>query len=467
MSHKPDRASARRTVSALLSLVLLAVVCQAPGASAASSSDWPTYVADTGRSGFNGSENVLTASTVGRLKQLWTASGAGAISGQPVESGGTVFWGSWNGDEHAATLSGARLWDTFIGTSTHTHCNPKSAGVAGTAAVGLAGSTNAVFVGGGDARVYALDAATGKILWSTARLGPANEAFLYSSPLLYGGSVYIGVASLGDCPLVQGKLVKLNAATGAVQATLNLVANGCLGAGIWGSASADSAGNLYVATGTWKTCSTPEKYAAALLKIRTSDLSVLSSWQLPGREIATKDIEFGSAPTLLDFSSGATTYHYVGIGAKDGVYYVFNTASISAGPVWSKQIDTGGTCPQCGQGVLAPSAFDGTTIYAAAGKTTIGTTSCAGSVRALNPLNGTYRWQHCLSAPVLGPVTAIHGVVIAAGGNAITAVDAATGTTLYQFTDPIAGALFYGGTSVARAMVLAGNMDGHLYALGL
>ena len=144
---------------------------------------------------------------------------------------------------------------------------------------------------------------------------------------MVGGSVYMGVSSLADCPLVQGKLVKLDANAGAIQATLNVVPNGCVGGGIWGSPSVTADGaTLYVATGPWHTCGTGtngEPLSAALLQVSTSNLAVQGSWQLPGAEIQTKDIEFGSTPTLMDFTSGGATLHYVSVGAKDGMYYAF------------------------------------------------------------------------------------------------------------------------------------------------
>src|SRR5581483_1128893 len=144
---------------------------------------------------------------------------------------------------------------------------------------------------------------------------------MYSSPDFYNGSLYVGTASLADCPLIQGRMVKLNATTGAQQAALNVVANGCVGGGIWGSASIQTNGMLYVATGTWAKCSSSEVNSSALLEINTSNMSVVQRWQLPGHEIQSADIEFGSAPTLMDFSSGGKTYHYVAIGAKDGNLY--------------------------------------------------------------------------------------------------------------------------------------------------
>ena len=107
----------------------------------------------------------------------------------------------------------------------------------------------------GSAEMIALDALSGDILWRSP-LGASPNHLIWSSPAVYGGSVYVGVSSFDDCPLVQGKLVKLDASTGALQATFNTVPTGCEGASIWGSPTIDAAaGTVYVATGNSRPCS--------------------------------------------------------------------------------------------------------------------------------------------------------------------------------------------------------------------
>ena len=75
-----------------------------------------------------------------------------------------------------------------------------------------------------------------------------------------------------------------------------------------------------------------------------------------------------------------------------------DAADISAGPVWSERIAMEGNSPDYyGEGSISPAAFDGTNLYVAGGVTTIGTDTCPGGVRALNPGNGAVIWQTCLS----------------------------------------------------------------------
>ncbi len=436
--------------------------------STASSDDWTTYLGNSYRTGFNAAESILTPSNVANLKVKWSQFAADGISVQPVEANNVVYWGSWDGYEHAFTTSGAHLWDTQIGQTTDSNCNPQTVGVSDTATIGSIGSTSVVFVGGGNATFYALNANTGAIIWSI-RLGSSPSHFLWSSPLLANGSIYIGVASFGDCPLVQGQLVQLNASNGAVQNIFNVVPNGCTGGTVWGSPTLGESGIvIYIATGNPGSCSSAEPYATAIIKLDASTLSVISSWQIPVDQ-QNGDKDFGSTPTIFDILSGSTENYYIGIAHKNGIYYVFNRSNINAGPVWQVRIaNDNADCPQCGDGSISPSAWDGNTLYAAGGSTTINGTNCKGSVRALNPLTGAFLWQDCLqNGPVLGAVTAINGVVIVTQGTEVDLLKATNGNTLFTYTDTRTGSTFYGGAAVANGMVFQGNMDGYLSVLGL
>ena len=183
---------------------------------------------------------------------------AHGVFSQPIVSNGLVYWGSFDGYERATTTSGNLVWQTNLGTTSPPDCtDPSSAGIASTATVTtdvpVGSATSVLYVGGGDAKVYALNAATGAVLWSYA-VGPDSDWFVWSSPLVFGNSVYIGVSSFGDCPLVQGQLLQLNRVTGALQNTFNVVPNGCTGGGVWGSPTLDAAaGTIYFDNGNrWR-----------------------------------------------------------------------------------------------------------------------------------------------------------------------------------------------------------------------
>src|SRR5574340_470609 len=71
-----------------------------------SSSDWTTYLYSPERTGFNSAETVITPSSAPNLQLLWTATVGGIISTQPVIANGLIYWGSWDGIEHATKPSG-------------------------------------------------------------------------------------------------------------------------------------------------------------------------------------------------------------------------------------------------------------------------------------------------------------------------------------------------------------------------
>ena len=142
--------------------------------------------------------------------------------------------------------------------------------------------SSVLFVGGGNASFYALNALTGAIIWQTS-LGTSPDNFIWSSPVYYKGSIYIGLASLGDCPEVQGNLFRLNASTGAIQNTFNVMPSGCTGGGVWGSPTIDASdGSVYFATGNNDACSSSEPYATALVNVQASNLANTSYQEILG-----------------------------------------------------------------------------------------------------------------------------------------------------------------------------------------
>lgn len=435
----------------------------------AASGDWPTYQANNGRSGFNSAETIINPTTAPHLKLHWTATAAGAISTQPVEANGMIYWGSWDGNEHATTLSNVQVWSANLGTTTAPGCSP-TIGLASTATVATVvingTSTPVDFVGGGNGYFYALNATTGAIIWQTL-LGSPPSHFIWSSPAVYNSSVYVGMASFGDCPLVQGQLIQMNVATGGIQHTFNVVPSHCTGGGVWGSPTIDQVtGMIYFATGNGGSCAQTELYATALVEVRASDLSFVSSWQIPSAQ-RVPDSDFGSTPTLFTATIKGAVRSLVGLSNKNGEYYTFDRTAINNGPLWQTRIAVGGPCAKCGLGPISPSAWDGSTLYVAGGNVTIRGKKCQGSLQALDPTRGHTLWEDCLtSGPVLGAVTAVPGLVVVGQGSYLMVFDANSGQTLFSYQDTHKGAAFYGPASISNGVLYIGNKDGNLYAFG-
>jgi polyvinyl alcohol dehydrogenase (cytochrome) len=432
----------------------------------AKSGDWPTYMEGNGRTGFNGAETVINPTSAPTLKLHWKLKAGGKVTAQPIEANGRVYWGSWDGLEHATDPStGKDLWTVNLGQSSPT-CSKTKHGVLSSAAVAslsIGGAkTPVVFVGGGDVNLYALNANTGAIIWHTP-LGPVPDHFLYGSPAVYKGSVYIGVSSHDDCPLIQGQLVQLKASTGVIQHTFNVVPTGCTGGSVWVAPTIDAATNtIYFGTGNAGTCSTTETMAVALVAVRATDLSFLGSWQIPLLQQST-DGDFGSTATLFTATITGVLHQMIGLLNKNGVYYAFDRTTISAGPLWQVQL---ATPAMNGANNVSSSAWDGHVLYISAGSTTIKGSTCAGSLRALKPASGTFNWEDCLPADVFGPVTSVPGLAEVGAGSSFILVDTQTGNQLFSFQDTSTGSNFEGPGSISNGVLYHGNTDGYLYAFG-
>jgi outer membrane protein assembly factor BamB len=455
-------------VVGVLILLMATVATQKSGAhaSVASGSVLATFLENNGRTSFNAGETIINPNTAPKLKLHWKYKAGGAIVTQPVEANGMLYWGSWDGVEHATNLNGGQVWAINLGKTVS--CG--KAGVSSTATVAsvmINGSlTSVVFVAGGNAHFYALNAATGAIIWQRA-LGTSPSYFLWSSPAVYNGSVSIGSASFGDCPLTPGQLIQMDAATGTIQHTFTDVPQGCVGGGVWGSPTIDTVtGEVYFTTGTYASCSPLETMSIAVVELHAANLSYVGSWQLPPAQRGN-DSDFGTTPTLFQATIGGSLQQLVGAAKKNGKYYAFIRGKISSGPVWTDQIAISGPCPTCGAGSISSSAWDGTKLYVAGGKTTINGKACLGSLRALNPATGGFLWQHCMNdGPVLGAVSAIPGVAVVGEGPAFALTATTSGQTLFTYKDFATYSHFYGTASIINGVLYIGNMDGILYAFG-
>lgn len=446
----------------LLALVV-ATIGSAPPAFAASG-DWATYLFANNHAGYNATETVINQTTAPDLKLHWHYSAGGHIASEPIVANGMVYFGAWDGYEYALTLSGTLVWKTFVGTTPAMSCRNYTAGPVSTATVAMVtlngSSTPVLFVGGGNHVFYALNAATGAQIWSQP-LGTSNADFIWNSPALYHGGIYIGIGSFSDCPLIVGQLVELSATTGSIEHTFNTVPSGCVGAGVWGSATIDkAAGTLYFGTGNPGACSTKELYSEALVELNAADLSFVAAWQVPQRPY---DLDFGSTPTLFTASIGGVTHQMVGLLNKNGTYYALDRANVAAGPLWTATIVAGGVS-------LAPSAWDGKHLIVAGGKITLNGVACKGSIRSLNPATGATLWVDCItSGPVVGAVIMVPGLAVVGAGSDVliyAASGKSAGKLLYTYVNGGSAAINAAAT-ISNGVLYEASFNHTLYALGL
>src|SRR5438128_1303628 len=194
--------------------------------SVSSTADWPMYQHDSAHGGYS-SASRLDSSNVSSLTEAWNFKMGGWVTGTPIVADGRVYAGSWDGKMYALRESdGSLLW-SFTADLSSDECG-YSYGIDGTAAV----SSGKLYFGSAGCVLYALDASSGNLIWRT-QLDDWREGFhLWSSPLLAGGKIYVGLGSHCDHPCDRGRVVCVDATTAQVLWTFDTVPDGIPGADV-------------------------------------------------------------------------------------------------------------------------------------------------------------------------------------------------------------------------------------------
>ena len=134
--------------------------------------------------------------------------------------------------------------------------------------------------------MYALNALTGAVIWKT-NLGTPDSARRRSTCGPHR-SCSTGASTRGSRRSVtarssRARWCRWTRRPAPSSTSPNMVPDGCIGGGIWTSPTVDpSDGSIYVTTGTPNPCHTPgTNLAPSIVKLRASDLAILSSWTVP------------------------------------------------------------------------------------------------------------------------------------------------------------------------------------------
>jgi len=436
-------------------------VARPPATSAASSSDdWPVPMHDLSRTNAS-ADTTISPASAHALRLLWTFKTGGPIVPAPIVVGGVAYFSSWDGYEYALNAkTGALLWKAFMGKLTaNPACIPPEAGPS-TPSVLVNGT---ILTGGADGYFYALNAQTGAVEWKVWTWGSNPPGFYdghfnYSPALVVGNYAYIGVASLGDCPLIQGQMLKVDLTTHQVVQTLSFVPTGFVGGGTWTEPAYDTAnGLIYVSTATQN--QPTELFAQALAAINPTTMQIVNYWTLPPAE-SIGDSDFGTTPTLYT-AGGVPMLASIN---KNGVDYGLDRDNLAAGPVWRQYIAVGGPCPTCDDGSVSSQAYGRGDLFAAGGRGAVNGVISSGTVRALNPATGAYIWQQAAPGDVVGALAYDNGMVLVPAGSIFEVLSAKTGVRLYSYDT---GSLIYAGASVAEGRFYVSNTAGEMFAFAL
>ncbi len=452
-------------VVVVLSGLTVLVVTTRPAA-AASDQDWPMFLQNTSRTNatVDASLSVAKASI---LKEKWAFVTGGPVASSVSIVGTTAYFGSWDGYEYAVnTATGAEIWKSpSLGITTDPGCTPSTIGITSAPSI----VNGVLYVGGGGAYWYALNPATGAIEWDvyTGSNTQTGAHYNWSSPLIYNGYAYIGIASNCDNPLVQGQLLQVSLTTEQVVNTYNFVPNGEVGGGVWTSPTLDTSttpATIFVTTGTLNDYT--QTQSQAIVAVNANTLAYEGSWQLPF-EAAVSDSDWGTTPTLTTDSAGDLL---ISAANKNGILYTWKRSSLETGsidsgaPLWQRQIAVGGAGPTAGDGSIASGIFANNTLYYAGGHNVLNGKGAGGSIGAYNPGTGAVEWVRQTEQPIVGAPAYVNGMIAYGEGNTFEVLNAANGQLLYSYQLPAAT---YGAVSVARSQFYVGDLNDDVYAFGL
>jgi outer membrane protein assembly factor BamB len=388
------------------------------------------------------SRSALDASTVGRLKLRWRfrIPGADTFSGvdtaAPVVDGETVYLQDMDSDVWALERETGRvLW--------HTSFRRRSPGPNGLAVDGgrVYGNT--------DRSTFALDAATGAVVW-TRRLTTTAQP-IDVPPVVANGLVY--TSTVGLPPGGKGSIVALDAANGAVRWRFSTirgrwaVPHEAGGGGLWWPVSVDSAGRVYAGNANpypWGgTRGHPNGGAYRGSALYTDSLLVLDgatgrlAWYDQVIPHDVRDYDFAVTPILATLPIGGHSTDVVLGAGKGGRVVAWNRDTHTrlwesavgvhrndSGPLPERPVTV---CPGLLGGVLTPMAYASGRVFVpvvdlcmqggAFGYPrflSLDYSKGKGELVALDAATGRRVWRRTFSSPTFGCATASDDIVFTA-----------------------------------------------------
>ena len=422
--------------------------------------DWPCSGRDIHNTRNADDEHVLDSSRIAELRPLWTVTTDGNVAATPAVMDGLVYATDFGGSLWAVdAATGQIIWKNAIGSYTGvpgdvsrtTPAHWQGALIMGDGAQAVNTQEGAI--------VFALDAKSGRPKWRT-KVEADPAAMITSAPIVDSGVVFVGTASKAetqDRPTTfRGSVLALSADTGKILWQTYLTKQGYTGVGVWGSTPAvdHDAGLVYVATG--------------------------NNYSVPAGVCA--------APERANCTQSPADNHVDSVVALDVKTGRIAWAARTLTDDVSTNFDHDGPDYDFAQG---PSLF--TTEVGGKLTTLVGAGQKSGVYWALNPATGEVVWK-----TEVGPGTGLGGMMwgSATDGKRIyvsisnaahtpisiasataesqtttggfwAALDAATGAVLWRTPDP-QGAIDIGALTVGNGVVYAGSLapqGENMYAL--
>ena len=490
-----------------VSLFILLLITSVSHADDVRFREWPTYAGGPHRLFFNPGERIITPANVSQLQVKWTFPTDAIVTASPsvarlhVPGEGRIpvaFIQSWDGNLYALRVrEGTELWRF----RTAPQPGATFPNVASVDVRRIDGQERIYFAAG--QTVYSLDALTGTEVWrfnaGTGCVDPGHCGFdgerneVESSPIVADGKVFFGM-DVNDREGGKGGFYAVNARDGRLVWFFDLASGatcrpsptdtihgfdgyhseeelglppgffasrpGCdfdrtpTGCGnVWSSAAIDHKRHLlFFASSNCDTDDDPltlkppppmPPYDEAIVAL---DLDGTPIWRWRPREVDNEDLAFGATPNLFKIKLGNRIRDVVGVGNKDGTYYVIDRDGInvltgvrwddpdpSDLPYWSTQVVPGGFAG----GIIATAAVDQKAgrIYFSTAPGFDPLDPQTPTVHALEKDSGIVLWDNIaeeIADASFAPTSAIPGVVFVGSilEGSLRAYDAATGEKL-------------------------------------
>ena len=402
----------------------------------------------------------LTAGNVARLKLKWAFAFPEALDArsQPALAGGAIYVGGGDGTLYALDRASGCLRWSYAATS-----GVRSGVVVAPWRAGDAAAAPLLYFGDSFGNAYALDARTGAEAW-VRRIGDHPDTVLTGTPTLHGDTLYVPVSSFEEgravapgyaCCTFRGALLALDARTGAVRWQTYLV-------GEPQPQGTSAAGATQFGPSGVAVWSAPLVDAArGVVYVATGD-----NYTQPVTELS-------DAVVALELDSGAIRW----------------ASQLTEGDAWNVACFVGAEAPNCPEDAGPDADFGAAPVLAKGsdGKDYLLVGQKSGVAWALDPDGGKVLWETRVGRG--GEVGGVHFGIAAEGGTlyvpihdsalpgglvepgrpGINAIDVATGKVVWTAAaanacgaTPLCQPGYSAAITVTPELVLAGSVDAHM-----
>ena len=386
-------------------------------------------------------ETRISVDNAASLHERWRFKIAGYPPGSPVVAEGRVFVMATGGTYAIDLNTGDEVWELLS--------------VSGTAS--LAYADGVIYAHSADAKLWALNATDGAVIWGPVATNPSQlRCDGTSSPIVAVGKVLVGhscglpeVTGGDDQTAARGGVEAFNAGDGSQAWTYWTVPeSGENGAMVWSTVSVDvEAKVVFAGTGNNYSVAGGSSDAIHAIDLETGERKWMQQvrsddvWSLRGTATVTgEDTDFGANPILADVDGRKIVVD----GDKGASFWALDRETGEI--LWSYEGLSATHSPNYG-GVLNNGAFDGDHFYVASNEPPM-----QAQLHVIDPSDGSDVVEpQSVGASVWGALSVANGVLFVPANSVLQVRNAKTLDMITSFDT--------GGTIVAGSAAIA---DGHV-----